>query len=408
MKLIISPKNLKTTFQRLMNDYNEYHWSIAWASSSNPFFEDLKKYEDKIQQLVVGLHFYQTHPDFIEELMDNENVRFIEQVNGTFHPKSYLFYNDATDWKLLIGSPNFTKSAFKKNEEMTVLIKSTDDGATEVLAQFRKAIDNHSSQSIDFDNDKLSDYRTTWKNQQKKLKSLSGIYGGKTRKSKKPPKPPKLISNIPIMTMTWKDFILEVKKEVKNGKTNRIEMLDISQDAFQSATHFKNIPLDERKFIAGIPTGLSGKKKLWGYFGSMEGAGMYKKAIIQNPDIISKALDEIPLNGIVSKTHYDAYIKGFQLAFPCYKTFLATSTRLLAMKRPDVFVCVDSKNRGNLCKAFGITKVSLNNPDNYWEDVVMRIQDAEWYQNPTATTKNERSVEAYRAAFLDALYYERD
>lgn len=399
MKLITSPKTLQTTFQRLMNDYNEYHWSIAWASSSNPFFEDLKKYEDKIQQLVVGLHFYQTHPDFIEAFMDNKNVGFIEQVNGTFHTKSYLFYNDDKDWELLIGSPNFTQSAFERNEEMTVLIKSTDDGATEVLKKFWKTIDNHWSQSIYFDNDKLTAYRTVWRNQRNKLKSLSGSYG----KQQKNKKTPKLISNVPIMTMTWKDFISKVKKEVSHGMKDRIKVLDIAQNAFKSTTHFKDISLDERKFIAGIPTDI----ELWGYFGSMKGAGKYKKAIIQNSDIISQALDKIPLNGIISKAHYDAYIEAFRLALP-YKTFLATSTRLLAMKRPDVFVCVDSKNKKRLCKAFGITQGSLENPENYWEDVVMRIQDAEWYQNSIPKNKKERKVEQYKAAFLDALYYERE
>ena len=184
-------------------------------------------------------------------------------------------------------------------------------------------------------------------------------------------------------------------------------MLDIAQNAFKSATHFKDISLDERKFIAGIPTDLSGDRRLWGYFGSMKGAGKYKNVIIQKPDIISDALDEIPLNGTVTKAHYNAYIETFKLAFPYFKTFLATSTRLLAMKRPDVFVCVDSKNKERLCKAFGITQSSLSNPNNYWEDVIMRIQDAEWYQNPLPKSKKERKVENYRVAFLDALYYER-
>lgn len=403
MKLITKPKTLQKTFQRLMNDYNEYHWSVAWASSSNPFFEDLQMYESKIERLIVGLHFYQTHPDFIEAFMANENTAFIEQINGTFHPKSYLFYNDENDWELLIGSPNFTKSAFEQNEEMTVLINNTDDGAEKVLQQFRAAIDKHWEQSDDFDTAKLTAYRTVWKNQQKKLKSLSGNYGKQLKHKKKPID----IFNIPIMTMTWDDFISKVKGEINHSMKDRIEVLDIAQNAFQSTIHFKDISLDERKFIAGLPNKHEKGENLWGYFGSMKGAGEFANVVIENPDLLSKALDQIPLTGNIAKKHYENYITLFEQALS-YKTFLATSTRLLAMKRPDVFVCVDSKNKERLCKAFGITQSSLSNPNNYWEDVVMRIQDAEWYQNPTPKTKKENKVETYRAAFLDALYYERD
>ena len=83
---------------------------------------------------------------------------------------------------------------------------------------------------------------------------------------------------------------------------------------------------------------------------------------------------------------------------------MATATRLLAMKRPDYFVCVDSKNRKGLCHAFLVpTSVTL---DDYWESFCMRIQQAAWWLVPEPKGTLERSVWRGRAAFLDALFYE--
>jgi hypothetical protein len=55
-------------------------------------------------------------------------------------------------------------------------------------------------------------------------------------------------------------------------------------------------------------------------------------------------LDEIPLNGPVQRDDYEAFIGRYKAAFPIkngqpYKHGLGTATRLLAMQRPDYFVC---------------------------------------------------------------------
>ena len=85
---------------------------------------------------------------------------------------------------------------------------------------------------------------------------------------------------------------------------------------------------------------------------------------------------------------------------------IATASRLLAMKRPDVFVCFDNENKSKLCKDFGITQSNMTY-ERYWDEIIERIFDSEWWNSPKPD-ENEKNIGIWRgrAAFLDSLYYE--
>ena len=139
-----------------------------------------------------------------------------------------------------------------------------------------------------------------------------------------------------------------------------------------------------------------------------EGAGIFKNRIIENDVYISKALDQIPENGTVTKIHYDSFIEYFQKAFIGTQLEnaknIGTATRLLAMKRPDTFICLDNRNKSELCKDFGI-KQSEMNFEKYWEEIIQRIFDCNWWINPVAKNIVEQRISKARAAFLDSIYY---
>src|SRR3546814_4861364 len=82
---------------------------------------------------------------------------------------------------------------------------------------------------------------------------------------------------------------------------------------------------------------------------------------------------------------------------------LAPATRLLAMKRPDVFVCVNGGNTKGLAVAltFAPTTIDLK---NYWERVIEPIQQAPWY-NASRPTGRDMELWDARVAMLDAIYY---
>jgi hypothetical protein len=135
----------------------------------------------------------------------------------------------------------------------------------------------------------------------------------------------------------------------------------------------------------------------------MKGAGIYKNRIAENDINISRALDEIPLSGQITKIHYQRFLESYKKTFD--GNYLGTATRLLAMKRPDVFVCLDSKNKSALCKDFEIVQSGLDY-DRYWDEIIERIYDSQWWINPKPKDKREKSVSDSRAAFLDSIYYE--
>ncbi|WP_426278595.1 restriction endonuclease PLD domain-containing protein [Chryseobacterium sp. S-02] len=398
MKLITNPENLKKEFKRLMKQYSNFHWATAWASAGNEVFGELIENRYKIDKLTVGIHFYQTHPDFIKEFIDDENVHFVEQPEGTFHPKVYLFTNDENDWELIIGSANFTANAFTKNTEVCVLINIKDSNSKEVYESALEIIRSSFELGKTFNESDLENYRKIWDIQQPKIQSLSGQYG--STKGKPTPS-----HKIELQTKSWDEFMDDVFGEGKRIIGRRIRVIEIAKELFQKIRHFKELDDSERKFIAGLPTNLERTipgAEDWAFFGSMRGAGKFSKLINDNNELLSFALDEIPLDGPVTKTNYDRFLDYFKKAVP--GNYLATSTRLLAMKRPDVFICYDNKNKDALCRDFGIIRNGMDH-ERYWNEVILRIADSEWYQKPDPKDEMERKISMARSAFLDSLYY---
>jgi len=396
MKLITSQQTLNKEFERLLHGYNQYYWAVAWASCPEKIFNTLLQNKSRIAKIVVGLHFYQTAPDFIKAFLGSKQVKFIEQTSGTFHPKMFLFYNSDSQWEMIIGSANFTREAFRKNTEASVLITSEDSLPGSTLKDAKSFIEQNWKMAITYNNSLLENYTAMYNRQRSKIKILSN-------EGHKNSTPNTLIHNVPIVNLTWKGFIQKVKNEKGHYYRDRVAVIELAQKLFKSVEHFCDLPAEARKFIAGIPHQYTDAVNLDGYyFGSMAGAGYFKQAIAQNNPGISKALDMIPQQGQITKKHYVDFVTEYSKVFD--GNYIATSTRLLAMKRPDVFICFDSKNKQRLCKDFDIP---ANNMDyeRYWTDIVETIFECEWWQNPAPSTKNEHIVSEARAAFLDSLYY---
>ena len=201
--------------------------------------------------------------------------------------------------------------------------------------------------------------------------------------------------------MTWDSYVSKVQHT--EGFEYRIALLDIAHDIFATHKSFDDIDSETKKCLAGFQTTMPGEADHidWKWFGSMKGAGDYKHAV-NSTNIISKAIDRIPLTGEVTKQQFDAYCK----AFAGWDNPLACVTRLLCIKRPDYFICVDSKNKTNLCKAFGISKNSLT-VATYWDKIVMRVREASWFNDEGSShSPMVKKIKQYQVAMLDALYYE--
>ena len=184
MKLITTATELKTEFSRLIKSYKKYYWTTAWAGVNSQPFNDLISNRNRIEKIVVGIHFYQTHPDFIKAFLNSNRVRFIKQPEGTFHPKLYLFIDNNEKWELIVGSANFTNEAFTRNSEASILLSFKDSNAKDILKNAKKLVEQTWNGAKVFDHQGLEKYHVIWLNHRQKIKSLSGQYGSKIRKTK--------------------------------------------------------------------------------------------------------------------------------------------------------------------------------------------------------------------------------
>lgn len=83
----------------------------------------------------------------------------------------------------------------------------------------------------------------------------------------------------------------------------------------------------------------------------------------------------------------------------------ASATRLLSMKRPDLFLCFNEKNRRLFSKRTNIPAKELTLA-NYWDIINNGIMQSVWYQEAGSATYGTELV-SFKVALLDTLFYEK-
>lgn len=391
MKLISTSSALKSNLLRLIRSYDNISFGTAWASSETDVFVELTKAKHKISTGVIGTHFYQTHPDVLDEFVGSSRVRFVLQPEGVFHPKVFVFWT-LNSWEILIGSANLTAGAIKANTELSTLI-SNEDGVPDLLSDVIAVINRYEGKSIsqvDADN-----YRRIWKLREPIRDKLKGNFGGSAATK------PEVDSTV--MTMDWPTFYTEIQKDMTHGFFERLALLDQVANEFSKVKHFNDIPQEKRLGIAGLRSKAIPNSE---WFGSMVGAGTFYKLMNSGEYAFSVALDAIPNAGPVTKHHYDCYIREYLNAFPNGRAGLGTASRLLSMKRPDTFLCVDNANLKKLALDVGMKRPDKLDYQRYWFEVVERFQQTAWWLSPEPKCDYEAKAWRARAAMLDAIFYE--
>lgn len=393
MKVISTNAALRDQLMRLIKRYPNIAIATAWASANNGIFNALVKNKKRIYRAVIGTHFYQTNPDVLEQFVDSTNVRFILQPNGVFHPKIYLFWNSKA-WEIIVGSPNLTDGALNKNSELSILITS-EDGQRELKQEIINVIHGYWAKANTISQSDADNYRRLWDFKKPKLEKIADLFGGYSATK------PAVQSRV--MSMDWANYLAEIKKDKTHGFDERFGLITSINQYFKEYQHFNKMPLAVRKGIAGLPNDII---EHWGWFGSMKGAGTFASLIHRENAEISLALDKIPISGNITNQHYESYIDEYRKAFPEGRDGLATATRLLAMKRPDVFFCVDAQNKRKLVKDIGIMKANQIDYKRYWDEIIVRIMESPWWQSPEPSDPTEKSTWHARVAMLDVIYYE--
>ncbi|POD49478.1 hypothetical protein BKM15_22255 [Pseudomonas syringae pv. syringae] len=303
----------------------------------------------------------------------------------------YLFWTNH-QWEAIIGSANFTAGAVRENTELCTLL-SHEDGNH--LQDLQALLGGYSDLAKSITSTEAANYRRIWKAKQPELCKLVDNYGDK-------PSTKSAIES-EVMSMDWPTFLVKLKGDNSHDFDDRLDLLDNIQKVFASMPHFKDVDAQTRRAIAGLPNKVMEHA---GWFGSMKGAGVFKNVVIESPDFLSTALDQIPSAGTVTKKQYQRFIAEYLKAFPNGRDGIGTATRLLSMRRPDQFLCVDSANLRKLAKDIGMANSTQLDYDRYWEEVVERIMNAPWWKSAPPKSGKELKAWKARAAMLDAIFYE--
>lgn len=376
---------------------DEMSWAVAWATP-NAVVEAGLKHSAKFRHLVIGTHMYQTSPDVLEKLAGVDAARVMPPTGALFHPKVYSF-TIGTQVVAVVGSHNLTLAAFERNVEASLLMDGQSTAPE--FVDLRAFLTREWKRAACLDESFLYSYRIQHARKRDASESLRRfVFVKKPLRSDNSPAP---------LEMSWSELVRQVKRDRNHSLAGRLDILESAQKLFAAHTSLVAMSKEDRKRIAGTEGRQErARQRLdWGWFGAMSGFGGFSHLVIEEPQKLSAALDEIPLTGPVAPAHYVAYLERFKAAFAGMprKGSISSGTRLLALKRPDYFVCFNNANKRRLCERFGrpASSVSL---DNYWDAIVEPIILSPWWNETRPKDSLQGRIWDGRTAMLDAIYYE--
>ncbi|MDK1290671.1 hypothetical protein [Pseudoalteromonas umbrosa] len=145
------------------------------------------------------------------------------------------------------------------------------------------------------------------------------------------------------------------------------------------------------------------------WFASTKSAKGFHQQLADLPGAFDDALAHIPLEGPVTLEHYQGFTIAFLSAFngSDEKPTLAPATRLLAMRRPDVFTPISNNRLDALCQALGITRLNNRDFERYWQDIVQTIAKMPWFAMASGSNELEAKLADIKA-LLPVLFYYAD
>lgn len=171
IRLRTGGERLSRKLIELIEKHDNIAFAVAWANHKNEAYKALIRNKKKISYAVIGTHFYQTHPDVLKCFIGCNEVRFVLQPQGIFHPKAYLFWSKKS-WDMLVGSANLTSGALGENEEL--LLHISDSTRSDVQMDLKRQIKKYWESAKVVTAESESTYRKLWGERQPDLKCISG------------------------------------------------------------------------------------------------------------------------------------------------------------------------------------------------------------------------------------------
>lgn len=397
---VVNESDLRKILKKLIVECDKINFAVAWGSAGE-MSDILIKNKNKFESVVFGLNKFATDPELVERLIGVKNAFIVKSRHGIFHPKIYLF-KKGNEAEAIIGSANFTEGGLERNREACLHIRGA--AKEEIFNQIRKELSRHYPLRQKVTSDIARAYRIQYDIAHMREVQVDPVLPN-DREARG------LTSAL--VRLDWDTFVSKVKRDPKHHFKRRLELLREIQRLFAGAETFADLSIAEWKGIAGTLRPLQAESQGlghhdWGWFGSMGGNGSFAHLVSIKDSFLGEALDCIPRKDTVTRQQFDEYCRKFRYAFERLHSRhtggYPTATRLLAMKRPDTFVCMNGKNRKNLARAlnFPVGGLSL---EKYWDLVVVPIQASSWYNAPRPSGSDSELWD-YRAAMLDAIYFD--
>jgi HKD family nuclease len=400
-RLLTGTKEMAEVFRKWCDRAENIRIVTAWATTDCMANECLEKARSKISTMVVGLDFYTTSPSFLESFLSVIRIGKALQ-GGTFHPKLYLF-EIADRFGCVMGSSNFTRGGFGDNAELNICVEGKKSDA--FFRQVEVFIEEQEEHSDPITPPEIADYKEQFQRLKAARARLAKFQPNPAAqaKAKAVREKEKVGEVLPAqLNRTWVEFLQLILATKRKGhvvqgtsaEPGYLQTAERCQMLFAKYGRLAKMPVVDRQFIGGTT-------KAGGWFGSMKGAGYFKKRLNNGAASLDAALDHIPHSGVVSKRAFDDFAANYRWE----RSGVGTASRLLAMKRPDLFLCVDAKNRTRIAKAFDVSASSLQTFEGYW-DLMQRIWRCPWNRAPRPRRALDRRVWDARVALLDSLYYD--
>lgn len=396
---LLDAKSVGRCLKALIAKHDHVSIAVAWGQFTDAA-DTLLAYKARIETVLIGLDFCATDPDLVDRLVGVRGAYVARNRPGCFHPKIYYF-TTGMKAEAIVGSANFTGGGLGTNLEASVHVKGNVDDP--FFVEIRDQFEAYKPLHLPITKLLAASYRR---------QAEAARYKPRSRNPTLPDEPRDFQRfNAALSTMSWATFTEKARADRHHDFTKRMKLLRTIQQMFVSTASFADLTVAEWKGIAGtigkgeaIAAGLD--ELDWGWFGSMGGAAIFAQLIGEQNAEIAAAIDMIPRRGDVTKDQFNDYVGAFTAAFAGRTRIprIGPATRLLAMKRPDLFVCVNGENRRGIGEALAFAPTTLS-LDNYWERVIEPIRQAPWYTTPRPTNLN-RELWDVRVAMLDAIYYE--
>jgi len=393
VEFIATTQELQAQFERLLHDATDVWIASAWATKSTPVFERLCGAKPRLRALVIGLDFAGTDPSFIRAFW--KHIRLVDGIDGTFHPKVYLF-RSSESWDAIIGSSNLTSGGFVANTEASIHLSGP--GESEPFSSIRDYVEDLARGAPRRTRSELYSYEKKWKSWRRQTRSVRARFGGAGRGARKP-----YSARAGLPNVDWNGFVrilrnLQSKHPVfpQEDGDSYIDVATENSRLFRLRAKFSGMSPTERAQVAGL------RKDRFAWFGSNSRAYAFASVVNDHASELDAALEQIPIAPTeVKRAHFEACLAKY----PAKRGFGSPGvlSRLLAMKRPDTFLCVNGANRKGLAQAVGMSQNHLNTFDGYWE-LHERLWSLPWFRSARPHGEEGLIWDA-RVALLDAIYY---